>query len=182
MTKDEIKALIAAKIAGQGTNIDAASVLPSILEGIIDLIPTLPEPYELPVATDEVLGGVKVGENLSITEGGVLSAKAPVYDFKGLTLSSQTPYEVTEAIKEEIEHSVAVTGIVSEGAFVLSEVLPRIFDRGIFSDTGQRYAVSRFYAAFGIIEFDDTGVLNSYTGLALYRGIDDKFYIVVIEA
>ena len=76
MTKNEIKALIASKLAGQGTNIDAASVLPSILEGIIDLIPTLPEPYELPVATDEVLGGVKVGENLSITEDGVLSAQA----------------------------------------------------------------------------------------------------------
>ena len=74
MTKDEIKALIASKIAGQGTNIDAASVLPAILDGIIDLIPTLPEPYELPVATDEVLGGIKVGENLSITEEGVLSA------------------------------------------------------------------------------------------------------------
>jgi hypothetical protein len=39
MTKDEIKALVAAKIAGQGTNVDAASVLPSIIEGILDLIP-----------------------------------------------------------------------------------------------------------------------------------------------
>ena len=40
MTKDEIKALIAAKIAGQGTNVDAGSVLPTILNGIIDLIPS----------------------------------------------------------------------------------------------------------------------------------------------
>ena len=40
MTKDEIKALIDKKIKGQGTNIDGASVLPTILDAIIDLIPT----------------------------------------------------------------------------------------------------------------------------------------------
>ena len=44
MTKDEIKALIAAKIAGQGTNVDAGSVLPTILNGIIDLLPDAPAP------------------------------------------------------------------------------------------------------------------------------------------
>lgn len=37
MTKDEIIALIDAKIAGQGTNIDAGSALPEILNGILDL-------------------------------------------------------------------------------------------------------------------------------------------------
>lgn len=36
--------------------------------------PTIPEPYTLPTASDEVLGGVKVGDNLSIDENGVLSA------------------------------------------------------------------------------------------------------------
>lgn len=36
MKKSEIKALIAAKIAGQGTNVDAGSVLPTILGEIID--------------------------------------------------------------------------------------------------------------------------------------------------
>lgn len=44
MTKDELKALIAAKIAGQGNQIDAGSTLPAILNGIMDLIPTIPEP------------------------------------------------------------------------------------------------------------------------------------------
>lgn len=38
MTKEEVKALIKAKIEGQGTNVDAGSVLPAILNGIIDLI------------------------------------------------------------------------------------------------------------------------------------------------
>lgn len=37
MTKDEIIALIDAKIAGQGTNIDAGSALPGILKGILEL-------------------------------------------------------------------------------------------------------------------------------------------------
>lgn len=73
MNKDEIKSLIAAKIAGQGTAVDAGSVLPTILNGIIDLIPTLPEPYVLPTASAENLGGVKVGDGLQISEG-VLSA------------------------------------------------------------------------------------------------------------
>lgn len=36
MTKEEIKAMIASKIEGQGTNLDAASVLPTILNWIID--------------------------------------------------------------------------------------------------------------------------------------------------
>ena len=39
MTKEEIKALVAAKIAGQGSAIDSASVLPTILNAIVDAIP-----------------------------------------------------------------------------------------------------------------------------------------------
>lgn len=41
MSKEEIKALVAAKIAGQGSAIDAASVLPTILNAIVDVIPEL---------------------------------------------------------------------------------------------------------------------------------------------
>lgn len=40
MTKEEIKQLIADKIAGKGSAIDAASVLPDILNGILDSIQT----------------------------------------------------------------------------------------------------------------------------------------------
>lgn len=39
MTKEEIKALVAAKIAGQGTMVDAGSALPTIIDAIVDLIP-----------------------------------------------------------------------------------------------------------------------------------------------
>lgn len=72
MTKEEIKALISAKIAGQGNQVDTGGALDTILNAIVDIIPA---GYELPVATDETLGGVKVGSNLSITEEGVLSAE-----------------------------------------------------------------------------------------------------------
>ncbi len=44
MTKEEIQGLIAKKIEGQGTQIDASSVLPAILNGIMDLIPSIPDP------------------------------------------------------------------------------------------------------------------------------------------
>ena len=44
MEKSELQALIAAKIEGQGTNVDAGSVLPQILNGIIELVKT---PYEI---------------------------------------------------------------------------------------------------------------------------------------
>ena len=53
MTKDEIKALISAKVAGQGDQVDAGGALADILNGIIDAIP---ESVEIPVATAETLG------------------------------------------------------------------------------------------------------------------------------
>lgn len=53
MTKEQIKALVAAKIAGQGSAIDAASVLPTILDAIVDAIPDLEpiSPAEAAAAT-----------------------------------------------------------------------------------------------------------------------------------
>lgn len=39
MTKEEIKALIATAIAGQGTNVDGGGQLPNILNAIVDAIP-----------------------------------------------------------------------------------------------------------------------------------------------
>lgn len=40
----------------------------------------LPEIAEIPIATEETLGGIIVGEGLSITEEGLLSVDAPIYD------------------------------------------------------------------------------------------------------
>ena len=38
--------------------------------------PTIPEEYSLPIASSTILGGIKVGANLEITEDGVLNAQA----------------------------------------------------------------------------------------------------------
>lgn len=43
MTVQEIKDLIASKIAGQGSAVDAGSALPEILNGIVDAIAAIPE-------------------------------------------------------------------------------------------------------------------------------------------
>lgn len=52
MTPEELKALVAAKIAGQGTNVDAGGGLPEILNGIIDLIGSIPAPTQDIVVVD----------------------------------------------------------------------------------------------------------------------------------
>lgn len=44
MTIDEIRALIGAKIAGQGSAVDAGGALPAILDGILDIIAAIPTP------------------------------------------------------------------------------------------------------------------------------------------
>ena len=62
MTKQEILALIDAKIAGQGTNIDAGSALPEILSGILGLIP---DTKDFEVITVSSFPNV---ENATITE------------------------------------------------------------------------------------------------------------------
>lgn len=57
MTKEQIKALIAANIAGQGTQVDLGGALPTILEAIIDAIPEGGnEPYIVQGATADVSG------------------------------------------------------------------------------------------------------------------------------
>lgn len=52
MAKEELKALITAKIAGQGNQVDVGSALPAILNGIIDLIPEVIDNLESDSSTD----------------------------------------------------------------------------------------------------------------------------------
>ena len=57
MTKEEIKEIISQKIEGQGANLDAASVLPTILNWIIDNMPE----GGIPVASATRIGGMTIG-------------------------------------------------------------------------------------------------------------------------
>lgn len=75
MTKEELIALVDAKITGQGSAVDAGGALPEILKGLIELIP---EGGSIPVASADTLGGVKVGKGLSATPEGVLSTEEPL--------------------------------------------------------------------------------------------------------
>lgn len=57
-----------------GIAVDADSIEQAVKDYLKENPPT-PGLTEVPVATDEILGGVKVGDNLGITEDGVLSVK-----------------------------------------------------------------------------------------------------------
>lgn len=50
MTKQEIKDLVAAKIAGQGTQVDLGGALPEIINAIVDAIPSLEPKISLNVS------------------------------------------------------------------------------------------------------------------------------------
>ena len=104
MTKEEIKALVAAKIAGQGSAVDAGGALAPILNAIVDIIPA---GYELPIATDETLGGVKVGDRLSITPEGVLSATDQSYSLPAASA------ETLGGIKVGSNLSITEEGVLS---------------------------------------------------------------------
>lgn len=128
MTKEEIKAIIAQKIEGQGTNLDAASVLPTILNWLVDHASE-----GIPVATEETVGGVKVG---AITEGwswgvaGFYSTTVDVGDeqhslqnriaFK--TIDYYPSVEITEVDKEEFAEDLGIgiedVDLLFQGAFI----------------------------------------------------------------
>ena len=70
MTAQEIKDLIASKIAGQGSAVDAGSALPEILNGIVDAIAAIPEPVSVPNSPLNLsqLGESTLGEYASAEE------------------------------------------------------------------------------------------------------------------
>lgn len=95
MTKDEIIALIDAKIAGQGTNIDAGSVLPKILKGLADLIPAKDQ---IPVVT---INGKLVSGFIEITnEQEEALFWTPILQFNGLFYPVMS--SLTQAQKEHL--------------------------------------------------------------------------------
>lgn len=65
MTKEEILKSIASKVEGQGNQVDTGTALPAILRGIIDLIPTIPEPVaalQVQSANNTTVGSYQVPE------------------------------------------------------------------------------------------------------------------------
>lgn len=64
----------------------------------------IPENYTLPVATNEVLGGIKVGTNLSITPEGVLSAEKGA-DINDNTTNANTTWS-SQKISTELQAAI----------------------------------------------------------------------------
>lgn len=48
------------------------------------IIPVLPDPYVLPMASSEILGGVKIGDGINLTEDGTISVHTKVTDYEQL--------------------------------------------------------------------------------------------------
>ena len=72
MNANEIKELVAAKIAGQGSQVDIGGALPEVLNAIIDMVSDLPAP--LPVV--EITEGVREGTPFEISEDRAIEIKA----------------------------------------------------------------------------------------------------------
>lgn len=62
-TKDELKDLIASKIAGQGSAVDAGSALPEILSAIVDASSPI-EVEDITKLTNEQLDALQVGDKV----------------------------------------------------------------------------------------------------------------------
>jgi hypothetical protein len=60
------------------------------------------KPYKLPIASAEVLGGIKVGENLTIDEDGTLNAQASgSVDLTGYAKKSEIPTNVSQLTNDK---------------------------------------------------------------------------------
>lgn len=63
MTKEQILQMIASRVEGQGNQVDTGTALPTVLRGIIDLIPAVPEPQTALMVQSEsntTVGGYQV--------------------------------------------------------------------------------------------------------------------------
>ena len=67
MTTQEIKDLIASKIAGQGSAVDAGSALPEILNGIVDAIAAIPEVQTVYLQTKRSFDQLVAQGKMSVT-------------------------------------------------------------------------------------------------------------------
>lgn len=82
MTKEEIIALIDEKVAGQGNNIDAGSVLPRILKGILDLaVGGGTEVSDITTLTDSQLEALQCGN--TVIKNDVTGRHAYFVSYKG---------------------------------------------------------------------------------------------------
>lgn len=142
MTSSEVRALIDAKIKGQGTNVDAGSVLPVILNGILDLIDEggggtsdavqyvpqdLTESEQMQARKNQGLyyEGIEIAEQ-DITLS-MLSNAPKSYSWKGVLFYfqwdnlTQTPYPAPRTIADVLSFGWNASGQITEMDVVVGE-------------------------------------------------------------
>lgn len=165
--------------------------------------PSIPEPYELPVASTTALGGVKVGSGLSITNG-VLSATgggvADAVDWSKVQNKPEFADVATSGDYNDLSNKPAipsVEGLASEAyvnekvaAIVIPEVPTKVSE--LENDKGyltEHQSLAEYAKTADLAQVAKTGSYNdlidkptipSTTGLASTKYVDDKVAGIVI--
>lgn len=191
MTKDQIQALIDSAINGQGNQVDSGGKLAQILTGILKIAaaggnvqsdwnqtddkkedyiknkPSIPAPYTLPVATADILGGVKVGDGLMADEAGKLSLNIPVIT-EDLSDGAVT---IPEARFFEIINSTLVCW--EDKICPLTTMAPSNF--GIEND------FNRGCIFAGSLTLANDGTVNGCHVIACYEKTDNSYTLVELD-
>ena len=165
--------------------------------------PSIPEPYELPVASATALGGVKVGSGLSITNG-VLSATgggtADSVDWSKIQNKPNFANVATSGDYNDLSNKPtipSVEGLASEAyvnekvaAIVIPEVPTKVSE--LENDKGyltEHQSLEGYAKTADLAQVAKTGSYNdladkptipSTTGLASTKYVDDKVAAIVI--
>ena len=165
--------------------------------------PSIPEPYELPVASATTLGGVKVGSGLSITNG-VLSATgggtADSVDWSKIQNKPNFANVATSGDYNDLSNKPtipSVEGLASEAyvnekvaAIVIPEVPTKVSE--LENDKGyltEHQSLEGYAKTADLAQVAKTGSYNdlidkptipSTTGLASTKYVDDKVAAIVI--
>lgn len=161
MTIQEIRDLIAKKIAGQGTQVDVGGGLVAILNAICDKLATIPSPYTLPAATAEALGGVKIGSGLQVAADGTASLSEPVGVSADISNATLTEVASGLHLSESIISSI-LNGDIAKVRMDSKDCL-------IFVSTSGEYIYATFYT------WDNTNE-SIYPAFTLSKNVATNLY------
>lgn len=82
----------------------------------LDNKPTIPAAYELPIATNDTLGGIKIGANLTIREDGTMDAEASSSSliFENITVAATAWIEDTTYEEFGYKAEIPCTGVTAD--------------------------------------------------------------------
>lgn len=164
MTTQEIKELIASKIAGQGSAVDAGSALPEILGGVVDLLKNQQDAVDLAAR-----GFISIPDDIPVSE-----------------LSQETLSKMAEAAgiyyqKTMLIRDYAISNIaIDEGdSTPLQRLISQAESEGITEDKGY-YPIAIFSYGFGPTQDGWGNGYGTFLGV-FYSNPEGKFYAVYFE-